>query len=245
MYPVAHAQRGVVHLMTVNLVSIEQGALGGGGSGGGGGLPAKADSKPRRTAPPVIEARVETIPKNDPATQAIFPETIEMENERGVALISASLGSAASVGSEMSGTTGRGSDGTSFGTVSSGTGGDGNGFGSPGTGSGLGIGNGTGSSGSGIPLTQARYRNTPKPNYPENARREGREGSVLLRVLVDEQGRSRKVEIHSSSGSDALDRAAADAIKRWRFHPARYGEQPVESWLRIPIEFRLADKQSW
>jgi protein TonB len=53
------------------------------------------------------------------------------------------------------------------------------------------------------------------------------------------------VEINSSSGDDALDRAAAEAIRRWRFHPARYGDKPVESWLRIPIEFRLADAKSW
>jgi protein TonB len=111
-------------------------------------------------------------------------------------------------------------------------------LGSSGTGSGSG--NGQGSSENGI-LSQARYRDTPRPDYPESARREGREGRVLLRVLVDDQGRSKQVEINSSSGSAALDGAAAEAISRWRFHPARRGDQPVESWLRIPIEFRLAD----
>ena len=93
-------------------------------------------------------------------------------------------------------------------------------------------------------MTQARYRDTPRPDYPDSARREGHEGRVLLRVLVDDQGRSKRVEINSSSGNEALDRAAAEAIKRWRFHPARYGDKPVESWLRIPIEFRLADANS-
>ena len=105
----------------------------------------------------------------------------------------------------------------------------------------LGLGNGQGSSGNGAVLTQARYSETPKPVYPESARSEGREGQVLLRVLVDDQGRSKHVEINSSSGSEALDRAAAEAIKRWRFIPARYGDKAVESWIRIPIEFRLAD----
>jgi protein TonB len=62
---------------------------------------------------------------------------------------------------------------------------------------------------------------------------------VLLRVLVDGQGRSKQVEINRSSGSDALDRAAAEAIKHWRFHPARHGDKSIESWLRVPIEFRL------
>jgi protein TonB len=122
-------------------------------------------------------------------------------------------------------------------------GGGGNGSGSSHTGfPGFGTrngGNGSGS-GTGVLITQARPSETPWPAYPESARREGREGNVLLRVLVDGQGRSKQVEINRSSGSDALDRAAAEAIKRWRFYPARQGEHPVESWVRIPIEFRLA-----
>ena len=99
----------------------------------------------------------------------------------------------------------------------------------------------SGSAGNGVALIQARYRDTPRPHYPESARREGREGRVLLRVLIDDQGRTKSVEINTSSGNSVLDRAAAEAIQRWRFHPARYGDQPVEAWLRIPIEFRLAD----
>jgi periplasmic protein TonB len=111
---------------------------------------------------------------------------------------------------------------------------------------GIADGRGSGSSapGTGLTVTQARYRETPRPQYPESARREGREGRVLLRVLIDNRGRSREVEINRTSGSAALDDAAAEAIKHWRFHPALYGDQPVESWLRIPIEFRLADAKS-
>lgn len=90
-------------------------------------------------------------------------------------------------------------------------------------------------------MIQASYRETPRPDYPETARREGREGRVLLRVLVDEEGRSKRVEINISSGSEALDRAAVQAIKSWRFHPARWGDRRIESWIRIPIEFRLAE----
>lgn len=130
----------------------------------------------------------------------------------------------------------------------SGLGGNGNGSGPSeagfvGFGTGNGVGNGSGS-GTGVLLTQARPSQTPRPIYPESARREGREGSVLLRVLIDDQGRSKEVEVNRSSGSDALDRAAAEAIKRWRFHPARHGENSVESWVRIPIEFRLAGPNS-
>ena len=110
----------------------------------------------------------------------------------------------------------------------------------------IGMGAGQGSNGDGhtATLTQARYRETPKPNYPESARRKGREGTVLLRVLVDHEGRAKSVEINQSSGDDALDRAARDAIQRWRFIPARHGEKTVESWIRIPVDFRLADNNS-
>jgi len=124
--------------------------------------------------------------------------------------------------------------------VSSAEGNGGSGFGLAGTGSGFG--NGQGSS-PGSPLTQARYRETPKPIYPDAARRDGREGHVLLRVLIDDQGKTKSVAINRSSGSDALDQAATEAIKLWRFHPARAGDKPVESWVSIPIEFQLKDSR--
>ena len=111
--------------------------------------------------------------------------------------------------------------------------------------SGAGLGDGQGSPGNRVKLIQARYSETPKPVYPESARSEGREGRVLLRVLVDDQGRTKRVEVNESSGSEALDRAAAEAIKRWRFIPARYGDKTVESWIRVPIDFSLANNKSW
>jgi protein TonB len=108
------------------------------------------------------------------------------------------------------------------------------------SGTGSGSGNGDGES----KFVQASYAYAPKPEYPAPARREGKEGRVLLRVLVDEQGKSKSVEVDDSSGSEALDRAAAEAIKRWRFSPARYGNKSVESWVKIPIDFRLTDAQN-
>lgn len=92
-------------------------------------------------------------------------------------------------------------------------------------------------------FTSARYDKTPKPNYPEAARRAGKEGRVLLRVLVDEEGRSKTIDINQSSGSEVLDQAAAEAMKRWRFHPARLGDEAVQSWVRIPIDFLLDDSR--
>ena len=123
-----------------------------------------------------------------------------------------------------------------------GGGGASSGKGLSGTGSGSGTGRGDG--GGESRFVQVGYAYAPKPEYPAPARREGKEGRVLLRVLVDEQGKSKSVEIDDSSGSEALDRAAAEAIKRWRFSPARYGAKSVESWVKIPIDFRLTDAQN-
>jgi protein TonB len=64
---------------------------------------------------------------------------------------------------------------------------------------------------------------------------------VVLRVLVDEEGRSKSLEVNRSSGFEALDKAAIETVRRWRFHSARYGDKRVESWVRIPIEFHLTE----
>ncbi|HEX9147402.1 MAG TPA: energy transducer TonB [Candidatus Binatia bacterium] len=129
------------------------------------------------------------------------------------------------------------------GLAGSGSGG-GQGEGSSGAGQGSGAGSGGGFSHGDLRLTQARYKETPKPLYPERARKEGQQGRVLLRVLVDQEGKSKTVEISGSSGSETLDRAAVEAIRLWRFSPAHYGDKPVESWVRIPIDFRLTDKEN-
>ena len=123
----------------------------------------------------------------------------------------------------------------------------GNGSGPNGSGTastGAGIGGGQEIAQSAALFTQARYRETPKPAYPDGARREGREGRVLLRVLIDDLGKTKSIEINRSSGSDALDQAATEAIKLWRFHPARASDKPVESWVSIPIEFQLKDSRN-
>lgn len=128
-------------------------------------------------------------------------------------------------------------------SLASGIGTGGNKFAAQGIGNGSGSGNGegTGNGQSGAALTQARYRETPQPLYPDSARREGKEGRVLLRVLVDEEGRTKAIEINASSGYDLLDRAAIEALKKWRFVPARVGGKPIETWVKVPIEFQLSN----
>ena len=89
------------------------------------------------------------------------------------------------------------------------------------------------------PNFTAAYLDNPAPVYPPLSRRAGEQGRVLLRVHVSAQGGALEVDIAKSSGSPRLDSAAVDAVRRWRFVPARQGEKPVAAWVLVPISFSL------
>lgn len=89
------------------------------------------------------------------------------------------------------------------------------------------------------PRFDAAYLDNPAPRYPAIARRQGEQGRVLLRVSVTADGRAGSVEIAASSGSERLDRAALDAVRRWRFVPARRGDEAVAAQVLVPIAFSL------
>jgi protein TonB len=89
------------------------------------------------------------------------------------------------------------------------------------------------------PLFNAAYLRNPAPVYPTIARRSGDQGTVMLKVLVSPEGAPLRVELDQSSGSKPLDGAALDAVKGWRFVPARRGAQNIEGWVRVPVVFKL------
>ena len=89
------------------------------------------------------------------------------------------------------------------------------------------------------PNFNADYLDNPPPAYPAASRRLREEGRVILRVFVNIHGTPDKVELRTGSGSQRLDEAALDTVKRWRFVPARQGSQPVAAWVLIPISFAL------
>ena len=62
---------------------------------------------------------------------------------------------------------------------------------------------------------------------------------MLLRVLVGADGQAQAVDIAASSGFERLDRAAQDAVRRWRFVPARRGNDAVAAYVNVPIAFSL------
>lgn len=93
------------------------------------------------------------------------------------------------------------------------------------------------------PVSQARfdadYLKNPAPAYPPLSRRMGEEGKVILRVSVTPQGLADNVEIKTSSGSTRLDEAAQKTVRNWKFIPAKRGDAAVQSWVLVPIIFKL------
>ncbi len=85
------------------------------------------------------------------------------------------------------------------------------------------------------------YLRNPPPVYPKSARERGDEGTVLLEAQVLPSGRCGAVRVLESSGHAGLDEAAAEAIRRWQFKPARRANVPVAVWVDIPVRFRLLD----
>lgn len=89
------------------------------------------------------------------------------------------------------------------------------------------------------PRFDADYLSNPAPAYPAISRRLGEEGKVVLRVQVEPAGHPSQVELKSSSGSPRLDQAALDAVRRWKFIPARRGDEAVAAWVLVPVVFNL------
>ncbi|NJR71849.1 MAG: TonB family protein [Gammaproteobacteria bacterium] len=91
-----------------------------------------------------------------------------------------------------------------------------------------------------LPIFDAAYLNNPVVPYPQLARKLGEQGRVLLRVIVNETGRAEQVTLYQSSGFMRLDLAALEAVKRWRFSPARLGDKAVGGVAIVPINFQLS-----
>lgn len=83
------------------------------------------------------------------------------------------------------------------------------------------------------------YGINPKPPYPKSARRRGQEGTVLLRVLVLEDGKVGDIEIANPSGYTVLDESALKAVKDWVFIPGKKAGKQISSWVEVPIKFQL------
>jgi protein TonB len=78
-----------------------------------------------------------------------------------------------------------------------------------------------------------------KPRYPESARRQGLQGLTVLKFEVLADGSVGDILVERSAGHRDFDLAAMEAIKKWRFAPARRGKQPIAVWVTLPVKFEL------
>ncbi len=218
-----------------------------GGGGGGGGLkqrtpPPKAERKgerklssplPERKAPEAVVA-VAAPPPPKPAV--LNAEPLPPVVAPVVAAPADPQDKAGDLKQASSTTASRGSgEGGGVGT------GQGTGIGE-GQGSGIGPGSGGGTGGGpyrpGSGIAPPRLLREVKADYTEEARQRNVEGEVVLEIVVRHDGSVGDVRVLKGLDS-GLNQKAVEAVKQWRFSPARRLSQPVDVIVEVAVEFKL------
>jgi protein TonB len=88
------------------------------------------------------------------------------------------------------------------------------------------------------------YKENAPPIYPEVARVRGYEGIVLVFAEILPDGRVGEIKIRKSSGYAILDQSAIQAVKPWKFEPAKKSGNPFTAWVELPIKFILHNDNS-
>jgi periplasmic protein TonB len=192
-----------------------------------------SDLKETPETPPPVEKKIEK-PKPKPKPQP-KPARVEKSAPRPddrPRVEAARAGAQESPGGEVGKGLGT-ENGTGTGLADSGTG---HGTG-PGSGPGLGSGHGPvdASFGSG---NGPRFASKSLPKYPRLARELGKEGTVLLRLTIDDRGRLLDVEVLRRAGS-GFDEEAVRAVRESSFNPAKINGKPVTCRAQLPIRFVL------
>lgn len=89
------------------------------------------------------------------------------------------------------------------------------------------------------PRTDAAHLNNPAPQYPALSRRLGEQGRVMLDVYILPDGSVGEIKLNKSSGFPRLDNAALQAVKAWKYVPAKRGNKPIAFWYVQPVSFVL------
>ncbi len=84
-----------------------------------------------------------------------------------------------------------------------------------------------------------RYSENYLPAYPLPARQRGYAGVVTLAVEVLADGSVGRLEMKKTSGYELLDKSAREAVKGWKFSPAKKMGTPITMWVDIPVKFEL------
>jgi TonB family protein len=118
----------------------------------------------------------------------------------------------------------------SGGGVGSGSGG---GFG---PGSGGGVGGGAYRIGGGVSQPIPIFK--PEPEYSEEARKAKFQGTVMLAIVVDTDGKAKNIRVVRPLGM-GLDEKAVEAVGKWRFKPGQKDGHPVPVMANVEVNFRL------
>lgn len=202
---------------------------GGGGSGDRSAVPVSKGTAPKfsdqQITPPAIVVRNPSPVLSVPPT-VLGPPDIKLPQSNQLGDLMSSNTVMPSNGSGAGGAAGNGA-GTGLGS--------GNG-GGVGTGKDQGYGTGVFSPGLGVTAPRAIY--DPDPEYSEEARKVHHQGTVMLALIVDAQGRARDIRVMRSLGM-GLDERAVDAVRKWRFQPGTKDGQAVAVQVNIEVNFRL------
>jgi protein TonB len=243
--PHAAAGRVVERADPMRLVFLPTPGPGGGGGGGGLLQPAPAPPAlregqhtissplPKREDPkPIIATPVPPEPKPVPLTAEPLPAVIapivaapaDTRTRPGVF-----DQTQASIESHGPGSGGGAGIGTGTGI------GEGSG---PGVGRGSGGGTGGGPYRPGSGIEAPRLVREVKADYTEDARRRSLEGDVVLEIVVRSDGAVGDVKLLKGLGA-GLDERAIQAVRDWRFAPARRLGAPVDVIVEVSVEFKL------
>lgn len=88
-----------------------------------------------------------------------------------------------------------------------------------------------------VPATELAAVETPPPAYPPEAECDSNGGTTVLRVTIERDGVPAQVSQAQSSGNDALDQAALEAVRGWKFRAATRNGNPVSHTITVPVTF--------
>ena len=88
-----------------------------------------------------------------------------------------------------------------------------------------------------IAPTELAAIETPPPTYPPEAECNSDGGTTVLRVTIEQDGVPSQVAQAQSSGHPALDKAALEAVRTWKFRAATRNGKPVSHTITVPVNF--------
>lgn len=93
----------------------------------------------------------------------------------------------------------------------------------------------------GVSISASYANSNRKPEYPAMSRRLNEQGTVILKVLVTENGAASMVEVKTSSSYPLLDESARNAVMQWHFNPATIDGKPTSEFYSLAIPFKLEE----